>query len=166
MRKLPSVRRRPGLLINPLLGHDTCCCLPSSGSRLVCWPPPGTNSAFCFLIGIPGGGGALKKVSAKCSGPTKQLELSPPNQLRGAAAPPAEPPRLDYDSRRCFVNAPPPAAVLPVHAQIDCKPLQSFRPGSEKEIQLNQYLISRPIDKLSNVSLKKKSIQRCFAVQS
>lgn len=60
---LPSTRRLPGLLINSLLGYDTCCCLPNSGAHLACWPPQDKYSAFRFLIGIPGGsgGGAWRK---------------------------------------------------------------------------------------------------------
>lgn len=168
LRILPSARRRPGLLIHTLLGHDTCCCLPSSGSCLVCWPPQDTYSAFCFLIGIPEGGrsggreGGLKKVSSKCSGFTKQLEPSPPTNY-AALRPPQQ--SAGITILATALNAPSSAAIPPLHVPIDCKPLQGFRPSSKREIQLNQYLISQPLNFLSNASLVKKSTQRYFVIK-
>lgn len=141
--------------------------LPSKQRLAPCLLAP-TRHKFCILLfnWDSRGWRRLEEILSKMFRSYQAAWAKSTKPITRRWAPPAEPPRLDYDSRRCFVNAPPPAAVLPVHAQIDCKPLQSFRPGSKKEIQLNQYLISRPINKLSNVSLKKKSIQRCFAVQS
>lgn len=130
LRILPS-----GLLINPLLGRDTCCCLPSSGSRLVCWPPQNKYSAFCFLIGIPRGGGrgvawvAWRKSHQNVQVlPSSSSEVHQPITQR--CGPSAE--RLDYDSRHCLVNTLPSALIPPLHVQIDCKPLQSFRPSNKK----------------------------------
>lgn len=150
LRILPSTRRRPALLIHTLLGHDTGCCLPSSGSHLVCWPAQDTYSAFCFLIGIPEGGrsgGAWRKshqnvwVLLEPSPPTNYAALRPPRQSAWITI------------LATALNAPPSVAISPLHVQIYGKPLQDFRPSSKRGIQHNQYIISHTLNFLSNASV-------------
>lgn len=85
----------------------------NSYNCLVCYPTKkkggwkkNTHSTLCFLIGIPTRRWTL---SAKCSSPIKQSELSPVTNY--PALPRWNRCSLDYISCCCIVNVPQPAAI-------------------------------------------------------